>query len=181
MKGAMTFLFVAAAMLIAAPQSRAAKKDKSCLAVLVGSPQVEPRESKWSKNPSFSATNVIDVEFAILFSKSIAAQFDSVHMVEFRVYTPTGALYESIVIPMTTNQNRANERHRVPGYPDLVPVRVLESVNHGLGQGMFAKVKLPVAGTPIVSNSLYGAWKATALVEDEPSICAQPAEFTITQ
>lgn len=178
---AMTLLLTAAVVLMAAPESHAAKKDKSCLAVLVGSPQVDPRESRWTTSPSFSATGVLDVEFAILFSKQIAAQFDSVHMVEFRVYTPTGALYEAITIPMTTNRNRAAERHRVPGYPDLVPVRVLESVNHGLGQGMFAKVKLPIAGTPIVSNSLYGVWKATALVEDEPAFCGTPAEFTITE
>ncbi|HEV7240985.1 MAG TPA: hypothetical protein VGQ36_17230, partial [Thermoanaerobaculia bacterium] len=148
----MTWLFVAATavMTMAAPQSRAQgkpTKDKSCLALLVGSPQVEPRETRWTKNPSFSAAKVIDLEVAILFSKSVAAQFDGVHMVEFRIYTPTGALYESIVIPMTTNRNRAGERHRVPGYPDLVPMQVLEGINHGLGQGMFAKVKLPIAGT----------------------------------
>jgi hypothetical protein len=182
----MTWLLATAtAAIIAAPQSRAAdkpgKKDKSCLAVLVGSPQLNPRESDWSKSPSFSASKVIDVEFAILFSKPVATQFSNVHIVEFRVYTPTGGLYESLVIPMTTNRKRAGERHRVPGHPDLVPVQVLESVSNGQGQGMYVKVRLPIAGTPIVSNSLYGKWKAAALVEDELSSCGQPAEFTITQ
>jgi hypothetical protein len=181
---------VAVAVLNVAPPALAkSNNDRSCVAVVAGSPQKpwnggrDAGEKNYGKieAPVFSATEVIDVQFAIVFSKSVAAQFSGVHMVEFRIYTPQGHLYESITIPMTTNGRRSGERHRVPGYPDLVPVQVLQSITRGGGQGMFAEVTLPVAGTSIVSNSLYGEWKAEAVVEDEIAACAQPMTFTITQ
>ena len=166
----------------------AAKPDKSCLAVAVGSKEAlsnkgnnkDEREFEGGVT-TFSATQVLDVQFAIIFSVQVSKQFSNAHNVEFRVYTPQGNLYQSITIPVTNDPKRAGERHRVPGYPDLVPVQVLQPINHGKGQGLFATVTLPVAGTPIVSNSLYGEWRAEALVEDEIAPCAQPATFVITQ
>jgi len=166
----------------------AAKPDKSCLAVAVGSKQAlsshgnsdDEREFEGGV-ATFSATKVLDIQFAIIFSKQVAKQFANAHNVEFRVYTPEGNLYQSITIPVTVDPKRSGEKHRVPGYPDLVPVQVLQNINHGGGQGSFATVTLPVAGTPIVSTSLYGTWRAEALVEDEIAPCAQPATFVITQ
>jgi len=166
----------------------AAKPDKRCLAVAVGSKQAltskgnndDEREFEGGAS-SFSATKVLDIQFAIIFSKEIAKQFANAHNVEFRVYTPQGNLYQSITIPITNDPVRAGERHRIPGYPDLVPVQVLQSINHGNGKGMFATVTLPVAGTPIVSTSLYGEWRAEAVVEDEVTPCSTPATFVITQ
>lgn len=189
MKRALFPILVVVVLNAASPALAKSNKDRSCLSVVAGSPQKpwsggkDEGEKKYGKIEAavFSATEVIDVQFAIVFSKSVAAQFSDVHMVEFRIYTPQGHLYESITIPMTTNSRRSGERHRVPGYPDLVPVQVLQSIRRGGGQGMFAEVTLPVAGTSIVSNSLYGPWKAEAVVEDEIAACAQPMTFTITQ
>jgi hypothetical protein len=56
----------------------------------------------------------------------------------------------------------------VPGYPDLMPVRLLRSIVAEAGRGCSWT---PVAGTLIISNSLYGEWKAEALVEDEIVPC----------
>lgn len=163
------------------------KSNKPCLAVVVGSPQQlgqgnddDEREFE-SGIVTFPATKVTDIEFAIVFSQQVASQFTNVHVVEFRVFTPTGNLYESLSIPITIDARRAGERHRVPSYPDLVPLQVLKRISHGNGNGFFAKVTLPVAGTPIVSNSLYGNWKADALVEEQTSACGTPALFTISR
>ena len=82
---------------------------------------------------------------------------------------------------MTNDSRLAGQSRPVPGYPDPMPVRVLRSILRGNGQGMFAEVTLPVAGTSIVGNSLYGTWKAEAFVEDEIAPCGQPASFGITQ
>jgi hypothetical protein len=192
---ALTIAIAAAALVAAAVPADAASKpkaDKSCLSVSVGSRQ-SPGKGNGNGNASddekefesgvtqFSATQVTDIEFAIVFSQTVAAQFTNAQVVEFRVYTPQGNLYETISIPITNNPARAGEKHRIAGYPDLIPVQVLTSINHGGGRGMFAKVTLPVAGTPIISNSLYGTWKAEAVVEDEIAPCSLPAQFTITQ
>ena len=39
--------------------------------------------------------------------------------------------------------------------------------------------RLPVAGTTIVNNSLYGTWKAEAFFEGERTACAKPRSFVI--
>lgn len=163
------------------------KANKQCLAVVVGSPQQQlgkgnDDESEFESGiVAFPATKVTDIEFAIVFSQQVASQFTNVHVVEFRVFTPTGNLYQSLSIPITNDPSRAGERHRIPGYPDLVPLQVLKRISHGNGNGFFAKVTVPVAGTPIVSNSLYGTWKADALVEEETAACGTPALFTISR
>jgi len=181
-------VFVAAMLVPPSFGAEKLKADKSCLAVAVGSKQHltskgnndDEREFEGGAT-SFSATKVLDIEFAIVFSTKVAEQFTNAHVVEFRLYTPQGNLYESLSIPITNSQSRAGERHRVPGYPELIPVQVLKSINHGGGRGLFAKVTVPVAGTPIVNNSLYGKWKAEAVVEDELAPCSIPATFTITE
>ncbi len=176
------------AAVIAAPLMSAPKADKKCLAVVVGSPQSLSNKGNSAAErefeggiATFSATKVLDIEFAIVFAPSVANQFSNAHPVEFRVYTPQGNLYESISVPVTNDKKRAGEKHRVASYPDLIPIQVLQPITHGGGSGWFAHVTLPVAGTPIVSNSLYGTWSAEALVEDEVAPCSQRARFTMTQ
>lgn len=190
-RNVMAVMLAAALLGAASPAVFAAnnspKQNKPCLAVVVGSPQQQGNggdddEREFESGVlAFPATKVTDIEFAIVFSQQVATQFTNVHVVEFRVFTPSGNPYQSLTIPITIDPRRAGERHRVPGYPDLVPVQVLKRISHGNGNGLFAKVTLPVAGTPIVSNSLYGTWKADALVEEQTSACGTPALFTISR
>jgi hypothetical protein len=171
-----------------ASAQKKSKADRSCLAIAIGSKQKlsdkgkDDNEREFDKElGAFSATAVLDIDFAIVFSPQVAAQFTNVHVIEFRILTPQGNLYESISVPITSDPSKAGQKHRVAGYPDLIPVQVLQSITRGGGKGMLAKVTLPVAGTPIVSNSLYGTWTALALVEDEIVPCSTPARFTISQ
>lgn len=193
-KRSLLSIAVAATLFNAAPDAMAPdknddKKDRSCLAVVAGSVQQpwnggkNDAEKKFGRleAPEFSAAAVLDVKFAIVFSKKVAEQFSGVHVVEFRVYTPQGHLYQSLSIPMTSDSGLEGQRHPVPGYPDPMPVQVLKPIHRGNGHGMFAEVTLPVAGTSIVGNSLYGDWKAEAFVADEIAPCGQQASFTITQ
>jgi hypothetical protein len=39
--------------------------------------------------------------------------------------------------------------------------------------------RLPVAGTTIVNNSLYGTWKAEAYLVGEQTACARARSFVI--
>ncbi|HEV7238227.1 MAG TPA: hypothetical protein VGQ36_03225 [Thermoanaerobaculia bacterium] len=188
-KRSLIFLAVIATLLNVAPDAMADKKDRSCLAVVAGSLEQpwkggkDDAEKKFGSldAPAFSAAAVLDLKFAIVFSKKVAEQFSAVHIVEFRVYTPQGHLYQSLSIPMTNDGRLSGERHHVPGYPDPMPVQVLQPIHRGGGHGMFAEVTLPVAGTSIVGSSLYGTWKAEAFVADEIAPCSQRASFTITQ
>jgi len=165
-----------------------------CMAVLTGSREMMGsgnseddqefggnQQGQGNEPRSYKATSVIDIDFAIVFSPETLARYSNSHWVEFRVLGPKGNLYQSIAIPFTADAKKAGERHRVPGYPELIPVQLLKPIQFGSGQGMIAKVRLPVAGTPIVNNSLYGRWKAVAYIDGETVSCSLPAEFVITQ
>lgn len=182
---------------LAAPLFAAPKEP--CTAVLVGSVQQQStppggdrgRSDEERRNnrvfhgenrnaTTFSATAILDIDLAILFSESASAKFAQPRVVEFRLYTPRGKLYESQSIPFTSDAKRKGERLRVPGYPDVVPLRVLSGVTHKKTRGVIATIRMPVAGTPIMNNSLYGLWRAEAFLDGDTTPCSVPAEFTIT-
>jgi hypothetical protein len=130
---------------------------------------------------SFSATQVIDVDFSVVFTPGAANRFGGDHVVEFRVYTPSGALYQSIAVPFSSDAKNRGAQKKLDGYPRAMPTQILQDVTTTAGKGLATSVRLPVAGTPIIQNSLYGKWKAEAYVDGETVSCAKPLEFTITQ
>ncbi len=189
--GSVTFA-AGLALTALAPAAQAAAPNRPCASIVVGSPQqltgqgTDADEREFNRNdaamPNFSATGVIDIEFAIVLAPGAAADYRGMHVVEFRTYTPRGNLYQSISIPFTTDPSRKGTSHRVAGYPDVLPVRVLKAIKTpGGGNGLIVKVTLPVAGTPILQNSLYGTWRAEALIDDDRVACSSPASFVITQ
>ena len=148
-----------------------------CVAVATGLLQGDAADFR----DTFSATKVVDVDFAILFTPGSVNRFADTHTVEFRIFTPRGHLYQSITIPFTSDPAAKGKRVKIEGYPDPQPVSLLTDVTYLKNKHLLVKVALPVAGTPIISNSLYGQWRAEAYVDDEPVGCAKPALFTITQ
>ena len=181
-----------------APQTVAAKEKVTCTGVIVGSAQQETApaggdsatdEEERRNNrvfngesrtaTTFSATRILDLDFAVLFAPTVRTA--EPHVVEFRVYTPKNNLYQTMSVPFTTDVQRKGQRLSVPGYPDVVPVRVLSKVTHKKAKGLIATTRLPVAGTPIVNNSLYGVWRAEVVIDGAPARCGAPLQFTITQ
>jgi hypothetical protein len=148
-----------------------------CAGVVFGSDQ----KNKGRFDSSFSATQIIDIDLSVLFPPGIAAKFAGNHKVEVRISTPRGHLYQSMTVPFTTDATRKGARVSIAGYPDPLEMQVLEEVGTANGKQLRAFVRLPVAGTPIVSNSIYGIWTAQAYVDDEPVACSKPAQFQITQ
>lgn len=162
-------LFAAAAFPLAA-QSTA----HGCVAVTVGSPQ----KNGGRFDTAFSATQVIDVDFSIVFTPGAAHQFAGDHLVEFRIYGPRGHLYQSMTIPFSADA--ANGRKvAVPSYPAPLESKTLAPTQYNGAQHMYVAATLPVAGTSIVTNGLYGAWSAQAYVDGDPVACSQAARFTI--
>ena len=144
-----------------------------CVAVAVSSEQ----KGGGKFETTFSATQVIDVDFSIVFTPGAAKRFlDGNHTVEFRILTPRGHLYQSMTIPFTADPARKGEKVKVEGYPDPMPLRVTESVDNHVR--VFAR--MPVAGTPIITSSVYGTWTAQAYVDGETVPCAKAATFTMT-
>lgn len=139
------------------------------------------QKNKGKFDASFSATQVIDVDLSVLFHPGIAAKFAGDHKVEVRIYTPRGHLYQSMTIPFTSDPSRKGNHVTIDGYPQQLETQLLEEVSTSNGKQLRTFVRLPVAGTPILTNSIYGTWSAQAYVDDEPVACSKPAKFQITQ
>jgi hypothetical protein len=83
------------------------------------------------------------------------------HQLEFKVYTPKGHLYQSLSATMNAPAASADRRKR-------------ESAKRT------AAATLPVAGTTIVTNSLYGEWRVEASLDGErETTCGKALLFVI--
>jgi hypothetical protein len=163
-------LFAAAALPLAAQST-----SHGCVAITVGSPQ----KNGGKFDASFSATEVVDVEFSIVFTPGVAQRYSGDHLVEFRILGPRGHLYQSMTIPFTADATNGR-KVVVTGYPAPLQTKSLAPVQYSGAQHMYVSATLPVAATSIVSNGLYGTWTAQAYVDGDPLACSQPARFQIT-
>ena len=164
-------------LLLLVPAAFGQNGNGGCVAIATGQLQGDSAQF----GDTFSATKVVDVDFALLFTPGAVNRFADTHTVEFRVFTPRGHLYQSITIPFTSDPAAKGKRIKIEGYPDPQPVSLLTEVTYEKNKHLLVKTALPVAGTPIITNSLYGQWRAEAYVDDEPVGCAKPVLFTIAQ
>lgn len=169
-KLAIALVLAAAALPLAAQSS-----SHGCVAVTVGSPQ----KNGGRFETSFSATQVIDIDFSIVFTPGAAQRLSGDHLVEFRISGPRGHLYQSMAIPFTADDAHGR-KVSVPAYPTPVEAKSLAPTQYNGSQHLYVAATLPVAGTSIVSNGLYGEWTAQAYVDGDPLACSQAARFTIT-
>ena len=71
---------------------------------------------------------------------------------------------------------------RVDGYPQPLPEQELVAVRAPTGQRAYrVSAHLPVAGTSIMTSSLYGKWKVVPYVDGSTRACGPAAAFSITQ
>lgn len=126
-----------------------------------------------------SASAALDVNLVVQFSPGHAKQLaEEDHWVEVRFYGPQGFLYESRLLPLTSDPQQTSATRQFPGYPRPLARKLVAPSK--AGKELELSVPLPVAATSIVSNALYGTWRAEAYVDDATEPCAA-ATFTITQ
>ena len=122
-----------------------------CVALQVTSPQAE------TDRTDFSAGEVLDLRISTSFRRLTGP-----HRLELRVYTPQGFLYQRFAVPFDASSPPSDGDGRRP------PRR---SVG----------VRLPVAGTAITTNSLYGRWKVVPFLDGEANACGRERTFVIEQ
>lgn len=176
MKKNMKAVSAAVVLLLSSGVAVAQTRQGGCASVVLASAE----KNKGAFDSTFSATSIVDLDIAALFTPGVVQRFGGAHRLEVKIYSPSGNLYQSVAVPFTSDSSKKGEKTQLADYPNPLPTVVLEEVNHG-GRHFAARVKLPVAGTPIVANSLYGTWSAVAHVDGEALPCASAARFTITQ
>ncbi|HEX9188787.1 MAG TPA: hypothetical protein VGB87_17025 [Vicinamibacteria bacterium] len=126
---------------------------RACVAVRVASPQ-----APGARRASFSASKVVDLRIETFFARRLRGP----RRLELRVFTPKGFLYQRLSVPFDATPP-PDER----GSPRLS----MRSVG----------VRLPVAGTAITTNSLYGTWRVVPFLDDEAEPCGRERAFGISQ
>jgi hypothetical protein len=169
-------MFLVLAAVTSSASFSAAAAEPQCIGVTAGSAAQRGRPV----TPVFSATQVVDVDLEVLFSPAAALRLTGHHVVEVKIYSPKGNLYQSISIPFSFDRNRPLER-RLDDYPEPVALRTPVARTYNRSRHYGVAVTLPVAGTPILNNSLYGLWTATAFIDGARSTCGAPMKFRITQ
>jgi hypothetical protein len=170
----------------AAPPSRPEARTPSeslanaCLAVAVTSPEAP------KKRGSFSATKILDLQFGALMRSRLSGE----HVMNLKLYTPKGHLYQQIDVPFRggptpvgpgTGEASGPRMRRVDGYPQPLPEQELVLVKTSVGRGYQVQARLPVAGTSIMTSSLYGKWRVVPHLDGSLKACGKATAFSITQ
>ena len=83
------------------------------------------------------------------------------HSLEFKIYTPKGNLYQSMTLQFDADAPiPEGARRRSRRFQDVNAV-------------------LPVAGTSIVTSSMYGTWTVEAFLDGDERRCSRPRRFLI--
>ena len=126
--------------------------------ILLAAPAVtlrvtSPQATAADASAAFRATAILDLQFDAVFKQRLAGP----HLLELKVYTPKGKLYQVLTVPFTGGA--APRRRRLAGYPRPLQERDLKTRGHARHE---VSAQLPVAGTWIMTSSLYGAWRVDA-------------------
>jgi hypothetical protein len=142
----------------AAGAQKAAPSAAACQSVWVTAPFSTGKPASRSRKPlNFSAAEVLDLEFQIVVpaDASLAGR-----RLELKLFTPKGHLYQTLAVPTAVGAPKAGTPKRRARYQTVT-------------------ARLPVAGTTIVNNSLYGTWKAEPYFEGERTACVKARTFVI--
>jgi hypothetical protein len=131
----------------------------------------------------FSATQILDLQFRTTLARPLKGQ----HVLELKVYTPKGHLYQVLTVPFSAP---------LPTMPAPKPMR-LEPTVESKGKGPANRVAkpvvddpdqppsvaatFPVGGTAIVTSSLYGHWTVTPHLDGSLDACGPARQFRIEQ
>jgi hypothetical protein len=152
-----------------------------CSAIEVTAPGVkrQPRDDR------FSTLQILDLDFETRLERPVYGE----HVLHFRVFTPSGFLYQELNAPFTWPKPRrghkwdADEAQALPvaaSYAGGVPVQMLGDADARGGRGRDTlRTRLPVAGTSITMSTLYGRWTIQAFLDDKTRPCSPLRRFTI--
>ncbi len=121
----------------------------------------------------FSAIRMLDLNLTVRFADG----FSGDHLLHLKLLTPKGHHYQTLSVWTTSDPARSESLRRVDGYPRPVAVRLVQGAALLLPSEV--TVSVPVGGTAITANSIYGMWTAEAYLDDQSEVCAsQPFVLT---
>ena len=144
-----------------------------------------PGAKKQPRDGRYSTMKILDLEFETRLDRPIYGD----HVVRFKVFTPSGFLYQELNVPFTwpkPKRGRKGDRADAPAvpvaasYPGAPAVQVLGDYEGRWGRRRDTlTARLPVAGTSITMSTLYGRWTVQAFLDDKTRPCSPLRRFTI--
>lgn len=128
----------------------------------------------------FSAVDTADLVFHVMFPWEITEDL----VVTLRIYTPHGHLYRTLDVPVAPREGEGpagNATRRLPGYPYPVRVATPRNVTYDDQRYKAVDVSFPVAGSAIVTSSLYGEWSVEVVMDGASTPCPERTRFVIVQ
>lgn len=131
--------------------ARAADRGARCYTVWVAAENGGADRAPFRGWFTFRASEILDLRFLVLLPAR-----RGIEDVEVKLFTPKGHLYQALRIPVGKS-------------PSPRPRAFFR----------WATELLPVAGTTIVTSSLYGRWKAEAYLDGATTPCGRARHFTL--
>lgn len=167
--------------------------------VCAGTRITAPNLATQPRDLTFSSRQVLDLQFQARLRQDLQGD----HLLQFKVYTPRGFLYQVITVPFVGTAPAPDAKERaerarsgaaarapapppprvVAGYPRPLPVqRLVPVVGDTVTRTQFGvSAALPVAGTSITLSSLFGRWTVETYLDDQAEPCGPPGRFTIRE
>ena len=125
----------------------------------------------------FAAYETSDIYFNYLFPEKMEGEY----LISLRIYTPNGHLYRQMDHPVILGGRAVEGGRKVAGYP--YPVKVLTTNRTVMDERSYerARANFPVAGTSIMTSSLYGTWRVEILVDGQLQSCEKEIKFRIVE
>lgn len=120
----------------------------------------------------YSADGSVDLRFDVVFDGTFVGD----HVLHLELTTPRGHHYQTVSVPIASQTSLAGSQRALEGYPFPVDVQVTQPAGV---TGSRASVRLPVAGTAIVTHGLYGTWTARAFVDQLAEPCGETERFRL--
>jgi hypothetical protein len=127
-------------------------------------------KERWKDlTPNFRATEILD----IIFEVEIEGELQELQVLTLEIIGPNGHLFRELAVPVATKSDRSDGKVLLDGFP--YPVRLAKLSSEGM-----VEVRFPVAGTTIVSSSVYGTWSVAPLINGTSSSCdAESVHFVL--
>lgn len=167
----MKWIVVSAVVSILCGVCSAEPPQSLCAAVTVTADQ----RPSYSTPPAFNAVRTLQLEYHIELSSPVTGQ----HVIEVDVATPNGHRYQVLTAPVSDDPSHEGVPTRVTGYPYPVPIRALHLSTSRGQEVQGTTLRLPVAGTPILSNSLLGTWSLRVRLDGADVSCNGPELFQL--
>ena len=161
-------LWALASLTAGAPPADPLRDAAATCVVNVTSPQAT--SSGREHLPTFSATAIVSLNLETLIRRT-----DGHGTLYLRIFNPRGNLYQTLTLPYVARAATAG----APAAP--VPGREQVAVPVASGRLVRYRVeaRLPVAGSTIMTDALYGQWRAEPWLAGGLSACGPGAAFII--